>query len=71
MTRIDILTEIIDTHIDCLKNRKEPILTDTKTLTEILKSILVLEQIKNIEGRRSEYDSLTDDQIEEKMKDFE
>jgi hypothetical protein len=71
MNRIEVLSDIIDLHIEVLKNKKEPFLNDTKTLTEILKSILVLEQIKNIEGRRSEYDSMTDEQIEDKIKDFE
>lgn len=65
--RIDILNGIIDLHIECLQQRDEPILADTKILTEILKAILVLEQIKNIEGKRSENDDLSQEELEDKM----
>lgn len=71
MNRIDKLNEIIDRHIDCLDAKAEPILTDTKTLTEILKAILVLEQIRSIEGKKSQFDNMTDEEMEEKLKDFE
>ena len=66
-TRIDILNGIIDLHIECLQHKDDPILSDTKILTEILKAILVLEQIKNIEGKRSENDDLSQEELEEKM----
>lgn len=67
MNRIEILTEIIDNHIYCLSQRTDPMLNDTKTLTEILKAILVLENIKKLEGTRSEFDSMTDDDLESKL----
>lgn len=71
MNRIDKLNDIIDRHIDFLEGKDEPNLSDTKTLTEILKSILVLEQIKNLETKKTVYDSMNDDEMDDKVKDFE
>lgn len=67
MSRIEILNNIIDQHIECLQEKNEPVLSDTKTLTEILKSILVLEQIKNLEGKRSNFDDMSEDELSEKL----
>lgn len=67
MTRIELLNEIIDLHIENLSEVKAPQLMDTKTLTEILKSILVLEQIKKLEGRKTEFDSMSESELEKRL----
>lgn len=67
MSRIEILNNIIDQHIECLQDKIDPILSDTKTLTEILKSILVLEQIKNLEGKRSNFDDMSEEELSNKL----
>lgn len=67
MNRIEVLSGIIDNHIQNLSEIADPILNDTKTLTEILKAILVLEQIKKLEGTRSDADSLSDEDLEAKI----
>lgn len=64
MSRIERLNEIIDLHISCLEEKDQPMLSDTKTLTEILKAILVLEQIRSIEGKKSKYDTMSEDDLE-------
>lgn len=70
MNRIETLTNIIDLHIERLSEKTDPILNDTKTLTEILKAILVLEQIKGIEGKKSDFDVMSDEELEAKMESF-
>lgn len=67
MNRIEVLSEIIDTHILYLGTKDSPVLNDTKMLTEILKSILVLENIKAIEGKKSNYDEMSIEDLSSKI----
>ncbi len=68
MNRLEILNDIIDRHIKNLDLRGNA--GDTKTLTEVLKAILVLEQIKKIQGSSSAYDQMSDDELSERMERF-
>lgn len=61
--RVDDIKEIIDYHIACLKERDNPILADTKTITEILKCIVLLEQVKTLEGKRTAFDEMDIDDL--------
>lgn len=70
MNRLEVLNDIIDRHIESLDDRRDPILSDTKNLTEILKAILVLEQIKKIQGGSSHYDHMSDEELSEKIEKF-
>ncbi len=67
MTRLELLNEIIDLHVEALSAKTDPVLTDTKTLTEILKAIMVFEQIKKLEGPRTEFDLMSDEELDEKV----
>lgn len=70
MNRVEKLNELIDRNINYIDQRNEPSLTDTKTITEILKAILVLEQIKKLEGQRSAFDELSDSDLEAKLNEI-
>lgn len=67
MTRLDLLNNIIDNHIECLAAIEDPELVDTKKLTEILRSILIVEQIKKLEGSQSEFDSMTNEELDSRI----
>jgi hypothetical protein len=67
MNRIETINQIIDLHIEELSKVTDPILNDTKILTEILKAMLVLEQVKKLEGQRSSYDDETEEELELKL----
>jgi len=68
--RIEQLNSIVDYHIQCLGQKDEPILSDTKTLTEILKSILLLEQIKSFEGKQSKFDEMSEEELEKQIRNL-
>jgi len=70
VTRIDVLDDIINRHIDNLNDKENPNYYDTKTLTEVLKAILVLENIKKLDGKKSSYDSMSVDELEDKLESF-
>lgn len=70
MTRIELLNSIIDRHIECLDAIEEPDLTDTKKLTEILKAIMVLEQIKKIDGARTEFDTMSTEELQARIENL-
>ena len=65
--RIKILEEIINLHIIHLSEKETPMLSDTKTLTELLKAILVLEQVKKLTSNKSEYDYMSIDDLEDRL----
>lgn len=70
MTRLDLLNSILDRHIECLNEVEDPQLNDTKRLTELLKATLLVKQIEKLEGNQSLYDRMSDEELEDKIKDL-
>lgn len=70
MNRFEVLNEIIDRHISALDNIDSPTLSDTKNLTEVLKAIMVMEQIKKLQGTTSQYDNMSSEELMEKIESF-
>lgn len=71
MSRIERLDELIELNIKQLESVRNPCLNDTKMLTEIMKTILTLEQIKSFSSKKGEFEIMSDEDIENKMKEFE
>ncbi len=71
MSRIERLDALIETNIKQLEGVLYPTLNDTKMLTEVMKTILTLEQIKSFSSKKGEFELMSDEDIESKMKDFE
>jgi hypothetical protein len=67
MNRIEELSEIIDNHIIFLKEKDCPMLNDTKQLTELLKAITFLENVKSLEGKKSDFDNMTLSDLESRL----
>lgn len=67
LTRLDLLDKIINTHIESLQLVDEPKLIDTKQLTEILKSILTMNQIRKLEIPKSEFETVSTEDLISKL----
>lgn len=70
VSRLDLLENILDKHISHLDGKvDEIILNDTKQLTELLKAVQLLDAIKRNEGLKSEFDSMSIDDLEKALDD--